>query len=245
MFRFFVDIDPLSKFLWVVLLGISLLLFKTPIYGIIVFLSILLTSLFGTKISFAEIRKRILIISMVPSCLFIFHAIVQPGRKLIDLYFFSITDQGLKIGLLYFFRFASVISASMLFILTTDIRQFMVGLVRIGLPYQLAFVIFLTLRFIPIITEELAITRDAYKVRGLVRMGGLSKRLFLWKRYLLTSVIKGIRLAEKTSIAMESRGFNAYKRRTFVTEFKWSRSGVILNVLYMIFAVLFMCKFKF
>jgi energy-coupling factor transport system permease protein len=113
----------------------------------------------------------------------------------------------------------------------------MVGLVRVGMPYRFAFVIFMALRFLPIIQQEVDAVRSAHAIRGRAVKSQLSHRFRLWQRYLFTVIVNGLRKAENTAIAIESRGFGAYPDRTFLKDFHWTRSGALLVACFLLFGI--------
>jgi energy-coupling factor transport system permease protein len=117
------------------------------------------------------------------------------------------------------------------FVLTTSPRQLVIGLVKLGIPYRLAWGVLLALRYIPVITAELEQIRDAQLVRGVRSNGGISGRLEMYRRYTLPLLASVLRKAEDSALAMDGRGFGAYDDRVFVDEFHWSTSGIILIVL--------------
>ncbi|HNH05587.1 MAG TPA: energy-coupling factor transporter transmembrane component T, partial [Anaerolineales bacterium] len=65
----------------------------------------------------------------------------------------------------------------------------------------------------------------------------LQHRFRLWQRYMFTVIVNGLRKAENTALAIESRGFGAYPDRTFVKEFHWSKTGIAILVLFLAFAI--------
>jgi len=138
-------------------------------------------------------------------------------------------------GAAYFFRLSIMVMASFLLIWTTDIRELMVGLVRLGMPYRFAFVIFMALRFLPVIQKEVDAVRSAHAIRGRAARSQLRHRFRLWQRYLFTVIVNGLRKAESTAIAIESRGFGAYPDRTYVKDFHWTVSGILLVIFFVLF----------
>jgi energy-coupling factor transport system permease protein len=142
----------------------------------------------------------------------------------------------LEEGLTFFFRLAIMVMASFMLIWTTDIRDLMTGLVRLGMPYRFAFAIFMALRFLPLIQQEVDAVRSAHAIRGRAAKSQLSHRFRLWQRYLFTVIVNGLRKAENTAMAIESRGFGAYPDRTFVKDFHWTASGIILVVIFALFS---------
>ena len=53
---------------------------------------------------------------------------------------------------------------------------------------------------------------------------------------MFTVIVNGLRKAENTALAIESRGFGAYPDRTYTKEFHWTWSGLLLNLLFLAFS---------
>jgi energy-coupling factor transport system permease protein len=49
---------------------------------------------------------------------------------------------------------------------------------------------------------------------------------------LFTVIVNGLRKAESTALAIESRGFGAYPDRTYVKDFHWTVIGILLVLLF-------------
>ena len=116
---------------------------------------------------------------------------------------------------------------------TTDIRELMVGLVHLGIPYRYAFAVFMALRFLPIVQQEVDAVKAAHAIRGRASSSPIRHRFRLWQRYLFTVIVNGLRKAESTALAIESRGFGAYPDRTYVKEFRWTAIGILLMLLFL------------
>ena len=129
-----------------------------------------------------------------------------------------------------------MVLASFLFIWTTDIRDLMTGLVHIGMPYRYAFSVFLALRFIPIVQQEVDAVKAAHAIRGRASYSPIKHRFRLWQRYMFTVIVNGLRKAENTALAIESRGFGAYPDRTYTKSFRWTKKGFFLILLFIAFA---------
>jgi energy-coupling factor transport system permease protein len=113
----------------------------------------------------------------------------------------------------------------------------MVGLVSIGMPYRYAFTVFMALRFLPVVQQEVDAVKAAHAIRGRASSSPIRHRIRLWQRYMFTVIVNGLRKAENTALAIESRGFGAFPDRTFVKEFHWTKTGIILLMLFIVFAV--------
>jgi energy-coupling factor transport system permease protein len=53
---------------------------------------------------------------------------------------------------------------------------------------------------------------------------------------MFTVIVNGLRKAENTALAIESRGFGAYPDRTYIKRFRWTKTGIFLIILFIAFA---------
>jgi len=231
-------IDALSKLLWVLVVVITTFQFQTSISRGLMLVALLFIAIFVARIPLRVIWKVSSLIFGVAFLLGIFHYIVTKGTTpLFSIGPFVVMKESLEDGAAFFFRLAIMVMASFMLIWTTDIRELMVGLVRLGLPYRFAFVIFMALRFLPVIQQEVDAVRSAHAIRGRAVKSQLRHRVRLWQRYLFTVIVNGLRKAENTAMAIESRGFGAYPTRTFVKDFHWTLSGILLVLIFLLFGL--------
>jgi energy-coupling factor transport system permease protein len=229
-------IDALSKLIWVLVVVIATFQFHASISRGLMLAVLLFVAIFVARVPLRAIWKVSPLIFGVAFLLGLFHYFITLGHTpLFSIGSFTVMKESLEDGAAYFFRLAIMVMASFLFIWTTDIRELMVGLVRLGMPYRFAFVIFMALRFLPVIQKEVDAVRSAHAIRGRAASSQLRHRFRLWQRYLFTVIVNGLRKAEGTAIAIESRGFGAYPDRTYVKEFHWTGSGVILIFVFVLF----------
>nr|WP_281397312.1 energy-coupling factor transporter transmembrane component T [Heyndrickxia vini] len=140
----------------------------------------------------------------------------------------EITDYGLRTGLSLGLRVLCFAALSLLFILTTDTTKFMLSLIQqCKLPPKLAYGILAGYRFLPLLKEEFTIIRNAHRIRGVHREKGIKGRIQLLKKYTIPLLASAIRKAERTAIAMESKGFTGSRDRTFYHELKINGKDVL------------------
>jgi energy-coupling factor transport system permease protein len=226
--------DSLSKLFWVLAVALAMFQFRQPLSGALMLTSLLLLALLLARVPPGVLLRSAPLIFGVASLLGMFHLFVTPGPPVYQLGPAGISEAGLRNGAGFFFRLSVVVLASFMLIWTTDIRDLMVGLVRLGLPYRFAFAIFMALRFLPMVQQEVDAVRAAHAIRGRASRSRLRHRFRLWQRYLFTVIINGLRKAENTAIAIESRGFGAYPDRSYVKDFRWSRGGIVLLATYLV-----------
>lgn len=137
------------------------------------------------------------------------------GRPLIELAGVAlVTTTGLERGVSIILRIL-VILVSAGIMTTSNPRDIIQGLYQWRVPYELAFMVAVAIRFLPLMREEAEDTLTALQLRG-VRLEELPLRTRIRTYgYLLTPLIAGVLArARQMSLSVEMRGFRAYPRRT-------------------------------
>ena len=219
---------PLVKLAWVLVVAIGLFIYKSPVSGAVMFAALLLLAVFAGRIPLRQILGSGKLILMLGFLLMFFHFFSDPGTPVWRLGPLAVTSTGLVQGPVFFFRLSVVVLASFMLIWTTDTRDLMVSLAKAGLPYRLAFTVFLALRFLPLIQREVDAVRAAHSIRGRAANSGLAHRFKLWQRYIFTVLINGLRKAETTAISLDTRAFGCYPTRTYVKDVHFRRADLLL-----------------
>lgn len=224
--------DGLCKALWLFVVAIGMLTFRSLLSGAVMLVLMFLVAFVGARIPLKNFLRGMPVIFGVGILLGCFHSVVHAGNPVWTLGPLTVTDNGIVIGISYFLRIGVVVFASYLLIWTTNIQQLMVGLVKIGIPYRFAFGVFTALRFLPIIQREVAAVRAAHSIRGRTRASELGRRFQLWRRYVFTVMVNGLRKAEFCATSAELRGFGSGAVRSFYKPFHWTNSGIAMLVFF-------------
>ncbi len=229
--------DAISKLAWVLAVVILTFQFNTNEARALMLGALLFVAIFLARVPLITIIRTSPLIFGVALLLGLFHFFITPGEPIFVLGPLHGSAAGLSKGLGYFFRLATMVMVSFMLIWTTNIHQLMVGLVKLGMPYRFAFAIFMALRFLPIVQREVDAVKAAHAIRGRASRSPFQHRFRLWQRYLFTVIVNGLRKAENTALAVESRGFGAYPDRTFVKPFRWTFSGILMVLLFVAFGL--------
>lgn len=206
--------DPRTLLVIVVCLSTAVLVAQNICYVLgIGAASILLALAF--KVNFVRLVKRfrriiylLLVISLVQS-------IFTPDTHVLVRVFSVnlITEKGLLMGVKTFVRMLVILTSASI-MTTTNYRETVQGLVQWKVPYMLAFMVSVALRFLPIFSEELRDSLTALQLRGIdLRKIPFGKKLKVYV-YLLTPVVMSVlKRAQTLSMAMEARAFGAYPSR--------------------------------
>lgn len=117
-------------------------------------------------------------------------------------------------------RILSVAALSLLFIFTTNVVDFILSLIQqLKLPPKIAYGVLAGYRFLPMMKDELVIIHQAHRIRGINKAHTMMDKWHQYKRFVIPLLASAIRKAERTAIAMESKGFTGDKGRTFYRHF--------------------------
>ena len=130
--------------------------------------------------------------------------------------------EGLLLGLATDMRLLVLIMSLPPLMATTAEIDLILGLIQIGIPYDFAFLLTTSLRFVPTIMETREKILEAQKLRGLRLEGGLISRMRSTVPVFVPLIITSIRMTQNLQIAIESRAFGAKKKRTTIRELKFT-----------------------
>ncbi len=163
----------------------------------------------------------------------ILHALLTPGTWLgtVPLLGWRVSREGLAAGAFYTLRLAAVITTASLFTLTTAPLELTSGLERLlkpfgrlGLPaHELAMMITIALRFIPVLVDEAERLRRAQLARGADFSGGLLRRTRQLVPLLVPLFVSAFERADRLALAMESRCYRGGEGRTSYHDLRFHR----------------------
>jgi len=140
--------------------------------------------------------------------------------------------EGLVYGAVQSMRIVTMIGLGLLVCWTTDPGEFLAALVRLHVPYGVAFMTVTALRFLPVVVSEAGVVMTARRMKGYHRQRG--KWLHPLRR--LTAVFKpifanAIRRSRALALSVESRGFDPAGERTACRRSRLGVGGVLVSVL--------------
>jgi energy-coupling factor transport system permease protein len=113
-------------------------------------------------------------------------------------------------------RLLAIMSASLMFVLTTDPAQFVRSLIhQAHVSPRIAYAVFAAYRFVPLLEVEFHSIRAAHQMRGGVGHGSLLDPIRETLGYAIPLMASAVRKGERVALAMESRGFGALPGRTY------------------------------
>ncbi len=157
------------------------------------------------------------------------------GRVLVSWRFISITEQGLTTALMMGTRLILLIVGSSLLTLTTSPIELTDGIEyllnpfrKIGVPaHEIAMMMSISLRFIPILLEETDKIMKAQMARGAdFETGNIIKRAKAMIPIMVPLFISAFRRAEELAMAMEARCYRGGVGRTRMNSLQYERRDV-------------------
>ncbi len=135
-----------------------------------------------------------------------------------------VDGQGLANGATMGLRALCFGGHSLLFVATTDPTIFALSLVRqLRLSPRAAYSLLAAYRLLPLLESELRQIRAAHRMRGVGEGQGLRGKVLRIYRYTLPLLAGSLRRAGRIAAAMESRGFDGSRDRTWYRDVRVAR----------------------
>ena len=215
-------LDPRVKLLGTVLFLISLFIVKSWImYGVAAVALAILIKICNVPFRFMTRGLKSIVILLLISVSF--NLFLTPGEVLVQFWILKITREGLHIALMMGARLILLVLGSSLMTLTTTPNQLTDGLEKglgalkkVGVPvHEIAMMMSIALRFIPILIEETDKIMKAQQARGAdFESGNLLQRAKAMVPILVPLFISAFRRANDLAMAMEARCYHGGEGRT-------------------------------
>lgn len=215
-------LDPRVKLIGTFLYILSLFLFHS-LYGYIVVTLFLAGIIKLSKVPLGYIVKGLKAVVILLLFTVVFNLFVTPGTPLVSLGFLTITKEGLRSASFMGIRLVYLILGSSLMTFTTTPNQLTDGLEKVMKPlnrikipvHEIAMMMSIALRFIPILLEETDKIMKAQMARGAdFETGGIIKRAKSLIPLLVPLFVSAFRRANDLAMAMEARCYRGGDGRT-------------------------------
>ncbi|WP_082234876.1 energy-coupling factor transporter transmembrane component T family protein [Halobacillus massiliensis] len=229
------NMNPTVKALTIVGLVIFLALLFDPITPLLYLLwTLSITLLLGS------FKKKYYFFYFIPFLIFalgtlwttlIFADVPHPPNEQLTVFGFNFPKEDVTIALSLSLRILAFAALSLLFIFTTNMIDFILSLIQqLKLPPKLAYGILAGYRFLPMMKSEFQQIKTAHRIRGMNQASTFKEKLAQYKRFIIPLLAGAIRKAERTAVAMESKGFTGSRDRTYYREFKISKADWIFPI---------------
>lgn len=127
-----------------------------------------------------------------------------------------LSSGGLLLALAVMLRITIILAASLLFTLR-NYQELVTGLVQLKIPYELAYMVLLGVRFIPVFMDEFRASVLAIELRGIdLDKIPLADKIRVYSYILMPAVAGAVIRARRIATAMDARAFRAKRRRTWL-----------------------------
>ncbi|KAB3531274.1 energy-coupling factor transporter transmembrane protein EcfT [Alkaliphilus pronyensis] len=145
-----------------------------------------------------------------------------------------LTIDGFTKGILLAIRMCIIIISATI-ISTSSPREIVQGLIQWKIPYEIAFMVSIGIRFLPLFVDEIKDTVNAIQLRGIeLDKIPIGKRMKIYSYVLMPVVATTLMKSKRLSIAMESKGFGIYPRRSSFKRLKLSKVDYLLMAAFLV-----------
>lgn len=215
-------LDPRVKLFGTLIYIISLFVFKgLPAFILAAIFLVVLIKL--SKVPFSYMVKGLKTIVLIMLFAAVFNLFLTPGTKLVSFWIFTITYEGLKNAVVMMVRLMFLIIGTSLMTLTTTPNELTDGLEKALSPlkyikvpvHEIAMMMSIALRFIPILIEETDKIMKAQMARGAdFEHGNLIQKARNMVPLLVPLFVSAFRRANDLAMAMEARCYRGGEGRT-------------------------------
>ena len=244
-------LNPFCKLLWVATIVIFALIFDSPLYILLLFLSTLpmamVAKVWKEWASFMKFTLYICIAIIIINMLLSYHGthvLLEAPFRLPVTGTPIITLEAIFFGVVMSVRLLAIISAFTILTFTIHPDDLMLSMIKMKLPYKSVLVTSLSTRFIPTLIDDVECISDVQRSRGLeLDKGNLRQKIKSRMAIMIPLLSNSLDRTVQVSEAMESRAFGCGEKRTFYKEIGVSRMDAITLIfgLLTIAVGVFMC----
>lgn len=247
-------LDARSKILLLLAYIVFIFIAKNYI-SLLLMTSATLITVLATRIKFKMYLKSMRVILFVVVLTGIMNLFYGTGEVLWEWGFIKITEGGINNAIFVTIRIATLVMISSVLTFTTSPSDLTDALERLLKPltlfhikvHEIAMMMTIALRFIPVLLEETDKIMNAQKARGAdMESGNIIKRVKALIPVLIPLFVSAFRRAGDLAMAMECRCYNGGKGRTRMKVLKFSLSdlwGLLFSLA--VFAGVVLCNMYF
>ncbi|MDD6812505.1 MAG: energy-coupling factor transporter transmembrane component T [Lachnospiraceae bacterium] len=224
-------LDPRVKLVATITFIISLFIVQNFV-GYLIAALFLVLAIKLSKVPFRFMVKGMKAIMFLLLVTVVFNLFLTPGEPLLTLWKFTITKEGLRTAVFMAIRLTFLIIGSSVMTLTTTPNSLTDGMEKLMNPlkvfkvpvHEVAMMMSIALRFIPILLEETDKIMKAQIARGAdFESGNLIKKAKSLVPLLVPLFISAFRRANDLAMAMEARCYRGGEHRTKMKPLKYKR----------------------
>lgn len=228
---FFRNLDVRTKLIFMFFTIIIILVWENIFYQIALFAVVLFLA-FNSRMDSDQIKKTfilmmpIILISVLAQAFFNIRGVTE----LVTL--FTIPEwvpvfngpvtlywEGLVFGFMVVFRFLTPVLALPMVVLTTDVNDLVLGLVKMKVPYKVAYIFSIALRFVPFIFAQVDAISEAQRLRGLaIEKMNIFQRVPVFASMAVPLILGSLLRAQTLDVVLQSKAFRGTADRTYMDE---------------------------
>ena len=246
-------LDPRVKLVATLAYIISLFAFRSAC-GYLLATVVLAAVIRLSKVPFRFIVKGLKAIFILMMITVVFNLFLTPGTPVVSLWKLTITAEGIRMAAFMAIRLIYLIIGSSVMTLTTtpndltDGMEKVLGFLKVfHVPvHEIAMMMSIALRFIPILMEETDKIMKAQMARGAdFENGNLIKKAKNMIPLLVPLFISAFRRANDLAMAMEARGYHGGEGRTKMRPLEYHRRDKIAYLLLLVYLILMFLVSRF
>lgn len=190
-----------------------------------VLLAALMTALLTSGVGWSTVVRNLRPLLILVVITFLYHIIftARDSRPLFTVYGFAFTEGGMEKAAFFSLRLLLFVTIAFLVTLTSSPSELSEALTKLLRPLaklkvpvsDLGLILFIAIRFIPILYGEFVAIRNAQTIRGVSFSGGWLSRLRQSTSILVPVLLGAMSRADELALAMEARGYRSGRPRTF------------------------------
>ena len=131
----------------------------------------------------------------------------------------SMSVEGLAYGWTVIFKTLTLVMVIPLSVFTTEVDNMIVSMVRARVPYKLVFIFSSTLRFFPLLFEEIQTIIEAQRLRGLaMETMGPVQRVRVYGKVAVPLILGAMVRSQQLEVVLQSKAFTGSGDRTYLHE---------------------------
>ncbi len=234
---FFHRLAPLTKILFVITVGImSIVSTSIPFLAGVIIVLLVIACIAGLH---REVIRQFLLIAVMSVILIVITVITLPGGQTLFVIggIIPITTGGILIGIVMTLRFAVLITAIQLFVLSTQPRDLVHTLERMRVPVDYTLMFVIALRFIPTLQIEGNRIHEAQLARGYNPGSGVGGKIRSIAPVMVPLVSNSLARSNVLGLTIDLRGYRTKIRTPLRERHLMQMDYAVIVVLALAFAV--------
>jgi len=227
-------LDARAKLIPVLLVMVLSLLTQSLLFYVAL-LVLLGSGLLLSGVGYLAILRNLRPLLMLVGITFLYHIIFTEGggSPLFSLFGLSVTEETMSRASFFSLRLLLFVAIAFLVTLTSSPSELAESLTKLLRPLEkikvpvgeLGLIMFIAIRFIPVLYHEYETIKNAQMIRGVDFSGHLLSRVRKAVAIFVPVLVGAIGRADELALAMEARGYVGHRHRTFFSRSIFGLSG--------------------